>query len=485
MAITLRADNKSRGLNEGFSYISDHYPSGTLTFVVTNSDDFKANDPVLIGDWGNERAETSIVESVENSTNTITLKDGLGFKFSHSESTKVTIIRYDKARFYLTPTPGFSSDNPLRIWQKTGDDTTEITTDDMGGDVMRYIWNGDGRNPLWESYMEQELPAYTHQVKISGTDLSGENEGTFDIIGYGNVAGKCYFEISNPSGTEESGIPIGGGLVEIYTSHIDIDADNFYTQYVDYVNSAGFGFYSWRNTMDNTQTNVLSPIPYGGWPVNSAKSIIDDFFSTLNSRELKLITRKDAFNWLNEGYAIMVNELNLVNPEYSSPAVYDLTTASGTSEYTLPSNFSNIVSIFDAGENARVEKIDLNDVETYVSRGNTAPRYYIRSTWDSEATGEVFIGIVPTPSTSSQTFNIRYNRKTSPINKNYDHVFVPDNNFYCLKDFMLYRASPKINRSSGTEYFQLFLESIKRMKITSFKKDNRKDCWTAARNTIV
>jgi hypothetical protein len=90
-----------------------NYSSGISTFSVLNATDaaYAANVFLLLGTFGAEDAEIVQILSVNNSTGVInTITSTL---FSHSESTRVTVLPYNQIRFFHTTTTTFSQSSPL------------------------------------------------------------------------------------------------------------------------------------------------------------------------------------------------------------------------------------------------------------------------------------------------------------------------------------------------------------------------------------
>jgi hypothetical protein len=360
----LTADNRDLLAGAKSSYLNANYLSGITSLVITNSDGYVKNDYVLLGNLGSETTEIVQVNAVTAGTHTLDLTSAT--KFAHSESTKVTIIKYNQVGFYHTATTTFSSTSP----------------------------------------------------------------------------------ISSPE-------------------YIDIQPDDFYTRISDTTNTTGYGWFRFYNSTTLRYTTNSNAIPYGGFEGGAVKTILDSFFSLLNNKELKLITNTDAFEWLNEGYAIAQNELNLVNKEYTTSDETDVSIVSGTKEYDLDSTFSDLISLYNGTDDEYISKIELEDVPDYDNSTANTPKYYLRGKK---------IGFSPTP-TSSTTYKMRFTTKSARLTSYSDSIDFPDNNFYCLKDYMLFRAAPKLNKGDGQYYFELFMNAVNRMKLISFKRDSNLDSW--------
>jgi len=361
--ITLRADNRVLSTNAKYSYLSTNYSSGIDSIIITNSEGFADDDYILLGEFGSETTEIVKVTTVTAATHTLAL--AANTKFSHSESTKVSIIRYNQVRFFHTDTATFSATDPV-------------------------------------------------------------------------------------------------------TAYVDIQADSTHSKGYDTTNTTGFGWFVFYNSTTNKATQASNAIPYAGFGENSVKKILDTFFSLLNNKEKKLITNAEAFTYLNEAYSIAQNELNLVNTSYTIDDEEEITTSDGTKEYALPANFSQLISIYNNGIDMPVSKIDVKNVSVYDDVTSNTTKYYLKSG---------YIGFSPTP-TEVTIYGIRYRTKTTTLTSYYDNVDLPNNNFYCLIDFMLYRAAPKLSRSNADQFYKNFLEGIKRLKVTSIKQDSNLDSWS-------
>lgn len=111
--IILQSDNRSLTQASKYSALVTNYSSGVSTFSVLNAtdSDFAVNTFVLIGNFGAEDTEILKISSVDNDTGEITTTTPT--LFAHSESTRVSIIPYDKVRFFHTTTTTFDFLTPL------------------------------------------------------------------------------------------------------------------------------------------------------------------------------------------------------------------------------------------------------------------------------------------------------------------------------------------------------------------------------------
>ena len=370
MAIQLSAENRTLIDDARVSYLAYNYSSGISSFIVVNSSGFAANDYLLLGSFGGEQNEIVQVLSVNSSTHTITLVAAT--VFSHPESTKVTIIKYNQVQFYHTATATFAT-----------------------------------------------------------TDL---------------------------------------------LATVDVQADDLFTKTYDSTNSTGFGWFRFYNETSSLFTTNSNAIPYAGFTEGSVKEIMDSFFSTLNNKEMKLVSVDDFFRWLNEAYSIAINELNLTNSAVNVGSPITVSVVSGTAEYDLSdNNLGNILRVADEDGN-NIDHIDIKDIAHWEENG-TVMRYYLKGI-------EPVIGFSPEPS-EDENVSVYFEAKSTILNSYYDNIKLPNNSYYFLLDFILFRASEKLPRISGEAHYAKFKEDLNRLKLTSFKQQNSVDSWGIDGDSIV
>lgn len=249
------------------------------------------------------------------------------------------------------------------------------------------------------------------------------------------------------------------------TAWTDIQIDDWYTSYGDSSNSTGYGWFVFRNSVTSDSSQTSHPIPYAGFGYDTVQQLFNDFLSLLNNRELKLVNTEDMYSWLNEGVALVKNKLNLSNAEYTASAETTLTITSGTSEYTLPTDFADLIQITDGTTSKQpIRWISIRDAMTYTG---DETRYYIRGKK---------IGIVPTPSTDT-TYPYRYRSKGTVVDSMEDTIDLPDNGFYILKDWMMWRAYLKFQNPNAATFYQSFTDGLNAMIVSSIKRDANLDTW--------
>lgn len=259
----------------------------------------------------------------------------------------------------------------------------------------------------------------------------------------------------------------------------NIQVDDFSTKYIDGSNSTGFGWFKYYNSVSALFSSASAAIPYADYAENSVKKLLDTFFSGLNNREQTLVSLTDALRYLNEGYARARNHLNLVNTEYNVASV-NITVAASTAEYTWASlgvtDFGGLVSLHDSS-GTPVEHIEIWDLPFYRANSGNTPVYYLRGS---------SIGFAPTPAVAT-TYTAYYKQSTTSLTSLYDTLDFPENNFFLILDWMMYRACPKLNRtqSEASSYMAAFNDGVNLMKVTSNKQNANNDVWTISHKANV
>ena len=338
-------------------------------------------------------------------------------RFAHAESTRVTAIRWNKVRFFRTDTPAVpNAVARTTITQNQDKSVTEKTTTTITA-------------PPTTTYTKSDDPSFVTTVDY-----------TPPIVFDGATA---------------------------LTDPMDVAVNEFYTTFLDIINFDGYGWFAFYNETNLLYSTLSNPIPYAGFSENTVKKAFESFDSSMNTKELKLITTSDRYNWLNEGLSYMVNELNLGNWEYYSSEELVLTLKAGQNKYLLPQDFSDLLYIND-DQDYKVEAYSASFQRPYVG---TAKRYLIR--------GKYLI-FDPTPDTDTWV-TVTYLKSAQTL-KNLDDVLnLPNNAFYFVKDFMRYRAYQKLgNSNESNNSFAMFNKQIDNMKVHSHRRDDGLDSWTIA-----
>lgn len=333
--------------------------------------------------------------------------------------------------------------------------STYAITNSDGFSTDDYVLLGEWGVETSEIMKIQSVNTSTHVLTFTANTKFPHAESTkVTVLGYNQVR---FYQTA--VATFSAGNPV--------TGYIDLQPDSFFSKAYDTTNTTGYGWFVFYNETTANASSASNAIPYGDFDPNSVKKILDAFFSQLNNKEIKLVDEDDAFTYLDEGYSTVKNRLNLVNREYTTSDEYDISIVADTKEYDLPSTFSDLISIYNGTDKLDLDYIPLRKVPDWDAAGGNVTRYYLRG--DS-------IGFSPTPG-ESETYTIRYTQKTTKLTSYYDSVELPDNNFYLLIDYMLYKASPKLGRGDGKSHKEDFKEKLDLMVLISHKRDNNKDSW--------
>lgn len=253
----------------------------------------------------------------------------------------------------------------------------------------------------------------------------------------------------------------------------DLTASGWYSIVSDSTHSTGYGWYVFYNVANSTNSTNSAAIAYGGAAASAVSSVIKDFFSLLNNKELKLISTEEAYSWMNEAYTLIRNNLNMVNHEYFVSDVQTVAIVAGTQEYALPSDFSDIVVVWSGQQVAtsisspEIPFISLHDVNLYQG---LEPKYYIRGT---------YLGFIPIP-TGTELFYYRYIKEATRLTADSDTIDLPAGAAYAIKDFMLYRAYQKLSSPASVNSLKAFSDWINNMKIFAIKRDGADDSFGIA-----
>lgn len=358
---------------------------------------------------------TLTAPGITNTVATDTIIVGDVTRFSHAESTKVTVIQYNQVRFFRTATPTVPNVVPYTAAVTNQDKSvTQTTTSTIS-------------TPRTTTYTQPDDPSAVTTVDF-----------TPPIIYSGATA---------------------------LTAPAAIQVNDFYTTYLDTTNSTGYGWFSFYNSTTAVYSAISNPIPYSGFPQNTVKKVFETFDSSMNTKELKLISQADRFNWLNEGLSYMTNELNLGNWEYLASEELALNLTSGVAKYLLPQDFSDLLFINDPNG----IKMDSYSATFERAYSSSIVKYAIRGK---------FIIFYPAPD-QDMTVTLAY-LKTSPVLKTLDDVVdLPNNAYYAIKDYMRFRAYQKLNNSTeSSNSFTFFQKQIDNMKIHGSKRDDGLDSWS-------
>jgi hypothetical protein len=245
---------------------------------------------------------------------------------------------------------------------------------------------------------------------------------------------------------------------------VDIMASDFFTIYIDNAFSTGYGWFMFYNLNSATSSVNSNAIPYAGFSDNTVKQVMDSFFSLLNNKELKQVGLPEAYSWMNEGYAIAQNAMNLVNTEYKASEEIILSILPSVSEYLLPDDFSNLLYVRPQDstlDSQIITPIDLLKIPEYLATGSPVARYYLRG---------AYLGFVPQP-TNAATYYYRYQAKPAKLTSYDDVIDLPDNGHFAIKDFMCYRAYQKLSNPNSSMYYKTFQKWVDDLRMNAITRD--------------
>ena len=515
--VTTRASNQILLKSAKYSFLSSNYLSGVTSLVLSNSDGFY---PYTIGD-------SSTPFNITNPTGT-TFRYTYYYSFTVTAANATIGATYTNNNQTFTVLATITGGTTLTMSGTGAPSTSGTLTKASGTGDATITFSACGTDPEIGKNIQ-----VNSQVVINAENFTAANNGTFTVTAFDTN----WFEVVNVSGVAESNKTLGTGSLTVgrnnsvllgefgsetseivtvssvdktthtltvgatkyahsqdtrcsalpynqaifyhvttaaydiltpITGYVDLQADSLYTVANDAVYSTGFSYYHFYNSITGKDSANSNFVPYSSFGENSVKSILETFYSLLNDKERRLITDTDSFHWLNDAYSIVQNELNLVNREYFVDTTQAIATVSGTQEYSLATDFSRAINVYNEDKEVNVNSIDLKDVSHYNYNTSNTPMYYIRGS---------YLGISPTP-TSVVNYTLRYVYKTTAVSSYYENIDVPNNNFYCVINFMLHKAGIKLGKNDSMNYLKLFNADIERMKITSFKQNDNLDSWS-------
>ena len=335
----------------------------------------------------------------------------------------------------LNPRDGFSADDIILIGN-IGDETAEIFRIGSVNTSTRVI-------TLLDSGGTSTTTAFAHPESTRVT-----------IIPYNQIR---YFHTTTDTYSDTGPL----------TGYLDIQASEWFTTYEDETYSTGYGWFIFYNSVSAIASQPSNAIPYIGFDVDTVQTVLDDFYSMLSNKDLKLIDRADGLSYLNEGVAVLKTKLNLSNREYNATVETSLSIVADTQEYSLPSDFSKLLyikTLSDVDEGGYIlDMISIRDIPGYTGESTM---YYLRGTK---------IGFVPTP-TASTTFKYRYLTKAGRLTLNSDLLDMPDNGTYIIKDYMLYRAHQKLmNHQVAASYKAAYEDGVNKLIASLVDRDGHLD----------
>lgn len=224
MAITLSADNRSLLLGSPYTFLTHNNASGQATLTVANANDIAANDFILVGLFGNPSAEIFRVLSISGQILTLGTVAGVATttEFSHSESSRVTVLPFNQVKFYWTAATGTIADEtptpdlntPLSGWLDIVPSAWLTTYDDTGHSTG-FGWF------IFQNSVSSEGSAWSNAIPYGGFSTSSvqyifndflsllnnkelklvTNQDMFSWLNEGNALIRNKLNLSNPEYT--------------------------------------------------------------------------------------------------------------------------------------------------------------------------------------------------------------------------------------------------------------------------------------------
>lgn len=175
--VSLKIDNRNLLNWANFSYLLDNYSSWSSTVYIINPQSFAVDNYVIIGEIWSETTELLRIASV-SSAGALTFKDQswttVSTSFAHAESTRVTIVPYNKVVFYFTLTETFSNSIALTA-------PINITVDNFYtkyDDLVNSFWYG------WWVFYNEATAVYSQPTNsIPYTDFDkNSTKKAFDMF---------------------------------------------------------------------------------------------------------------------------------------------------------------------------------------------------------------------------------------------------------------------------------------------------------------
>ncbi|MES2006909.1 MAG: hypothetical protein V4436_02240 [Patescibacteria group bacterium] len=279
--------------------------AGASSLDVSNVDLFFAPYPILIGEPGNETSEIVYISGVSGSTFSLS---GTTL-FPHSSSTNIYLLIADEIEISHSDIVN-GSKTVLANLSITANITTDYndTVSTGGFYFARYFQNFAGNivtvsaNNDGASYVVGDILTLTNgdgnaTVRVTTIDMSGAVTGV-EIVNRG-------------SGYAVATSPTTGGSGDTNAT-IDVDSINLYSPYSD-------------------------DVPYEGYTIRSARSVIDSALNEINKQESQTLTDEFAFQQLDNCQTEIIQDLK----RWSFMQLFDVTvghTDTGSWKFTLPDN---------------------------------------------------------------------------------------------------------------------------------------------------
>ncbi len=279
--------------------------SGAPTLSVNNTGEFLATYPVLIGEPGNQTSEIVYISSVDDST---TLSLSGATLFPHSASTNVYLLLFDEIEISHADTVGGSKTVVITGLNITSDTTTDYNdTISTGGFYF----------------------ARFYQLFLGSVATASVNAG-----GTGYQVGDT---LTLSSGDANATVVVTTVATGVVTGISITNRGSGYTV----ASSATTGGHGTGATISVTSITFFSPysddVPYEGYTVRSARSVVNSALMGINKQESQTLTDEFMFSELDNCQTEVIQLLK----RWSWMQLFDQTvghTDTGSWKFTLPTD---------------------------------------------------------------------------------------------------------------------------------------------------
>jgi len=264
------------------------------------------------------------------------------------------------------------------------------------------------------------------------------------------------------------------------TTYLNVNPANIYSHGNDATHTTGYGWFVFYNSTTETASDHSNYVPYAGFSRDAVATLIERIYSTIADSDKKLLNEEDLLVWINDGYGVVKDELNLVNREYNTSEELTLTITAGTQEYALDDDFSDLVYLrtYNSSNTADTKKllsIAIRDIPDYLAQsvgdGSLETRYYKRM-----VSGTVYVGLVPIP-IEDDTYKYVCRRKASTLDAYSDILGLPNSAFIAVQEYALKKAYTKLKDNRSGDSKQEFNENVARMKNVGVSTDDELSSW--------
>ena len=330
-------------------------------------------------------------------------------------------------------------------------------TNSNGFAVDDYILLGEFGHEQSEICQIQAIDSTTHIITLVTVTQFAHVESTrITKLHYNQV--RFYW---TATATFSGGTPL--------TGYVDIDADCIYSHYEDSAHTTGFGWFKFYNSTTTNATAESNPIPYASFARDTVAKCIEGALSLIANNERKLLSDEELMEWINEGYDIINDDLGMTTNEFNASVETTQALTSGTSEYALPSDFSEMIAIWADDSGEPINPIDVAFIDERNNNYDTSTlKYYIRG---------AYLGFSP-EITTDQTIKYRYLKTGSALTSYYDTITLPKKGFNILKYFIIHMAKMKLKHPDAASFLELFEAKIGKLRSQVINRDQSLDSFS-------